>query len=220
MFFDNTEEIEKIAEKVGCSVFVVPNNTKINIKNAIEVRPGEAEKTGIVIEQIRDVINHVGVKQGAATYIIIYQAEQMNSSAANAFLKNLEEPKENYHYILQTETPHNLLPTILSRAKIYIKKQCNPLDSPIEVKDEIKTLAKSIITAKPKDLVIIAEEIAKKKDRNFALEVLKTAIEICFKSYFKTEKNIFIQKMPGIIKAYENIEINGNIKLHLVADMI
>ena len=51
----------------------------------------------------------------------------MNPAAANAFLKNLEEPKENYHYVLQTEKLSRILPTIISRSEVFILKHNNNL---------------------------------------------------------------------------------------------
>jgi len=42
----------------------------------------------------------------------------MNSNAANAFLKTLEEPNEKTHLILVTNQPAKLLPTIRSRCQV------------------------------------------------------------------------------------------------------
>lgn len=223
MFFDNLEEIPKLAEKCGCTIFVIPNKAPIVLPNAEVVRPGEAGKNGIIIDQVKAVTAHTNTKQQSSRYIIIREAEQMNLNAANAFLKNLEEPKENYHYILQTETPSSLLPTILSRSEIFILKQKNPLDTPIDVEDEIKDYAKKLISSKEKDLPALAETISKaKKDnsREFALKILKVAVEMSYKSYFKTNNQLFIKKADSLVHAYEAIMMNGNIKLHLVADML
>ena len=221
MFFDNLEEIPNIVKNVGCAIFVIPNGSEIKLKNATVVRPGEI-KTGIIIDQVKEVISHATNKEQSAKYTIIYEAEQMNEAAANAFLKNLEEPKDNYHYILQTENLSALLPTIISRSAIFILKQKNQLESEIKTNDEIKTLAKKLIVAKDIDYPKIMAEITKKKDevRPYALEILKTAIEMSYKSYFKTNNQTFLKKIPKFIKAYENIAANGHIKLHLVADML
>lgn len=220
MFFDNIEDIPKIAEKVGCSIFVIPNGTEIKIKNA---RIVEKDKlTSISVDQMREVLSHTDTKQTSAQYIIVKEADKMNTSAANAFLKNFEEPKDNYHYILQTEDLSKILPTIRSRAEIFILKKKNQLDEGIDADEKIKTLAKRLIAAKDKDYADIMTEITKKKDdvREYALKILSTAIEMSYKSYFKTENQVFLKKIPKFIKAYENIQANGHIKLHLVADML
>lgn len=220
MFFDNIEDIPKIAEKVGCSIFVIPNGTEIKIKNA---RIVEKDKlTSISVDQMREVLSHTGARQTSAQYIIIKEADKMNIAAANAFLKNFEEPKDNYHYILQTEDLSKILPTIRSRAEIFILKKKNQLDEGIDADEKIKTLAKRLIAAKDKDYTDIMTEITKKKDdvREYTLKILSTAIEMSYKSYFKTENQVFLKKIPKFIKAYENIQANGHIKLHLVADML
>ena len=221
MFFDNLTDIPNLAKNVGCTVFVIPSDTEIPIKNALIVRPDEI-KTGIVIEQVQEIITHLNAKQTNDQFIIIYDADKMNASAANAFLKNLEEPKENYHFILQTESPEALLPTILSRSELFVLKTPHPLDAEIKVDDKIKALAKQLIIATNKDYIKIMNDITKKKDdtRTYALLILKTAIEISYKSYFKTKNEVFLKKLPHLIKAYENISANGHIKLHLVADML
>ena len=219
MFFDNLSEIGGLAAKVHCAIFVVPNSAEINIKNATVV---EKDKTTISIEQIRNVISDTRTKQKTARYIVIKQAEKMTLEACNAFLKSLEEPNENYHYILQTENLSSVIPTIRSRAEIFILRTKNPLDAAPASSEEIKTLAKRMLIAKDKDYVGIMNDIAKKKDnvREVALEVISTAIEISYKSYFKTNNQMFLKKIPKLVKTYENISANGNIKLHLVADML
>ncbi len=221
MFFDNLADMPKLAAMSGCVIFVIPDNVEIPIKNAILVEKPK-DKASILIEQIRDVISRVNTKQSSDQYIIVRQAEKLNLEAANAFLKNLEEPKENYHFILQTTKPSNLLPTILSRAKLYFWRQKNPLDANIEADDKVKDLAKRLLVARERDYVEIMNDIVKKKDntREYALEILSIAIEMAYKSYFKTKNVIFLKKLPKLIQAHANISANGNIKLHLVADML
>ncbi len=48
---------------------------------------------------------------------IIVGADCLNGPAANAFLKTLEEPPEKTLYLLLTDSPQRLLPTILSRCQ-------------------------------------------------------------------------------------------------------
>ncbi|MGF2565584.1 hypothetical protein ACQUWZ_27425, partial [Ralstonia pseudosolanacearum] len=186
---DNLSEINELAGRVQCAIFVVPNSAEINIKNATVI---EKDKTTISIEQIRNVISDTRTKQKTARYIVIKQAEKMTLEACNAFLKSLEEPNENYHYVLQTENLSNIIPTIRSRAEIFILRINNPLDAAPIATDEIKNLAKRMLVAKDKDYIAIMNDIVKKKDnvREIALEVLSTAIEISYKSYFKTNNQM------------------------------
>lgn len=53
--------------------------------------------------------------QGGYKVALIYEADRMNSSAANAFLKTLEEPPRQTLMLLLSVRPYDLLPTIRSR---------------------------------------------------------------------------------------------------------
>ncbi len=53
--------------------------------------------------------------EGGMKIVIVDQAEKMNTFAANAFLKTLEEPPEDSIIILISSQPDRLLPTIRSR---------------------------------------------------------------------------------------------------------
>lgn len=217
MFFESASDIPKIAEKCGTAVFVVPRDAEVKIKNAIVLEP--EEKTIITIDQIRRVLLKISKKQTSDLFVLVRPAEAMSLDAANAFLKALEEPGEKLHFVLVTDAPSMLLPTILSRAVIYILK--TDFNNDVVADEKIKNLAKKLFVAKGADLVAVAEEIAKKKDgvRMYAMEVLGVAIEMLYKSYFITGKEIFIKKLPRFLKAYEGISKNGHVKLQIVSNL-
>lgn len=219
MFFDSTDEILKIAEKTGFSIFVVPEEVKISGKNCFFLRPDE-DKKKISIEAVREFTSLTLSKQTSDQFFVVEKPETMNPEAANAFLKNLEEPKEKYHFVFLTENPTALLPTILSRAQVYFLRKKVDFDAPLNCSEETKTFAKRLMVARERDLPLLAKEIADKKDRNFALEVIKTAIELSYKTFFLTKNEKFLLKMPNLLELYENIAANGHIKLHFVADML
>lgn len=50
---------------------------------------------------------------------LVYPAEAMNVSAANALLKTLEEPSGSFLFLLVSDAPHRLLPTIRSRCRSW-----------------------------------------------------------------------------------------------------
>ncbi len=56
---------------------------------------------------------------GKNKVFIIWHAEKMNSGTANKLLKLLEEPPQNTYFILTTDSPLDILPTIRSRCQIY-----------------------------------------------------------------------------------------------------
>ncbi|WP_218813295.1 DNA polymerase III subunit delta' [Rickettsiella endosymbiont of Dermanyssus gallinae] len=72
----------------------------------------------IKIEQIRHLIQHSNqTTQSTYKIIIINPAESLLAAASNALLKNLEEPTERTLFILISDKPGLLLPTIRSRCQ-------------------------------------------------------------------------------------------------------
>ncbi|MDR1890322.1 MAG: DNA polymerase III subunit delta' [Zoogloeaceae bacterium] len=101
-----------------------------------EKKPGKAEKTAqtdetekaeksnrsgqrIVIDQVRELDEFfaVGTHRQKSRIILVYPAESMNREAANAILKVLEEPPENTLFLLVSNEPMRLLPTLRSRCQ-------------------------------------------------------------------------------------------------------
>jgi len=80
---------------------------------------GPGEEKEIKIGQIRELRSKLSFKSYAAPFksVIIEQAHQLNQEAQSAFLKLLEEPKGKTVFILITEYPEILLPTVLSRVE-------------------------------------------------------------------------------------------------------
>jgi len=71
----------------------------------------------IRIEQVRalSAFLNVGSHRGARRVAIVQPAETLNTNAANALLKGLEEPPGSATFILVSHEPARLLPTIRSR---------------------------------------------------------------------------------------------------------
>ena len=217
MFFESASDIPEIAKKCGTAIFIMPHDIKVTIKNAIVLEPDE--KSVITIEQIRKILQKLTTKQTSDIYVVVRPAEAMNLEAANAFLKALEEPGDKLHFVLVTDAPSMILPTILSRSSIYFMK--TKFSNDVNADQKVKDLAKKLLVSKGVDLVAVADEISKKKDgvRMYAMEVLGVAIEMLYKSYFITGKEIFIKKIPGFLKAYEGISKNGHVKLQIVSNL-
>ena len=223
MFFDNLEQIPDIAKRTSCSVFVVPPNTELDLPLALRLSPADDKKTNIIsVEQVREFIALSSNKEVRDRYFVITPADTMNEAAQNAFLKTLEEPKPFCHFVLLTEQPSALLPTILSRSQVYSLKLENVLDSAPSADEKTMKFAKQLIAAGPQDLPAIVAEITKNKTktREQALDIAATAIELLYKSYFKTKNPKFLSKLPNFITLHKNLSANGHIKLHLVADLI
>jgi len=73
----------------------------------------------ISIEQVRDLHDfiHMASHRGGRKVILVNPAEALNVSAANALLKNLEEPPPRTHFILISHRTHRLPRTIVSRCR-------------------------------------------------------------------------------------------------------
>ena len=239
MFFDDPEKIPEIAKKTGFSIFVLDRPLKISNKKTIKTAKSQiinlnfGDKNNIIevegtngkikVDQIREINDRVKTKALKDQFIIVKNAETMNEAAQNAFLKLLEEPKENYHFVLFVNSLSALLETVLSRGEIYVLKQEHPLDQPLNADEETIKLAKKLISANFHDLIVIANSLTDKKlhknPREDAKKALSAAIEILYKSYFKTKNPKFLGKLIKLLNCYENIAANGHIKLHLVADL-
>lgn len=75
---------------------------------------------GYLIEQIREIVSGVSLAPIRATgkVYILDRVDLLGVSAANAFLKTLEEPVEGVTFILLGRTREVVLPTIVSRCQV------------------------------------------------------------------------------------------------------
>ncbi len=220
MFFEKADEIAEIARRNGTSVLVMPREVKVTIPGALVLEP--EEKSVITMEQVRRMQENVGKRQVRELYVVLRPAEQMTEATANALLKTLEQPGEKVHFVLVTERPTALLPTILSRAAVYFWRTRQDFLAPVGGSEKLKRLARGLLTARGAELVETAKVVAKAKageTKKQALEVLEIAIEMAYKSFFATGKVAFLQKLPKLLAAYENIANGGNIKLQIVANL-
>ncbi|MFZ1546681.1 MAG: DNA polymerase III subunit delta' [Candidatus Nitrotoga sp.] len=80
-------------------------------------KKGKKPSQEISVHQVRSLTNftNLSTHQGGYRVVLIHPAEAMNTNAANALLKTLEEPPERMLIILVSHKPQQLLPTIVSR---------------------------------------------------------------------------------------------------------
>jgi len=76
-------------------------------------------KTVVTVDEIRRVNRFLSMTShdGGYRVVIVDPADDMNTNAANALLKNLEEPPTRTVFILIAHSPGGLLPTIRSRCQ-------------------------------------------------------------------------------------------------------
>ena len=221
MFYNSDEELKNLVENTGTSIILEKDLERLTklFKNAIIVEDQTADG-------MQDVIDMTTTKATSPRFFIFKDADKLSTICQNRILKLLEEPKKNYHFILQTTSPEALLQTVRSRASIYAPLRLNTLETPPEAEKEVFEMSKRLLVADTTGIIDIAEEIMKKKfkeaslRRAFTLDLLKTTIELAEKSYFKTKNEAFTKKINGLIIAYKNIEENGNIRLQLVANLV
>ncbi len=101
----------------------------------VELARSENEKTGkmrndIVIDDVRGLIKFYNQTAGEGGWriTIVDAADELNTAAANALLKILEEPPEKSILFLISHSPGKLLPTIKSRCR-QLKLKTLEIDS-------------------------------------------------------------------------------------------
>ncbi len=86
-------------------------------------------RTELSVDSVRKITPFLGTTAGEGGWrvVIVDTADDMNRSAANAILKNLEEPPRKTLFLLIAERRGSLLPTILSRCRTL---HLEPLSAP------------------------------------------------------------------------------------------
>lgn len=108
-------EQQACGQCASCELFAAGTHPDL-----LQVMP-ESEGKQIKIEQIRQLQNAASktAQQGGFRVVILQPADAMNLNAANALLKNLEEPGENVLFILLSHRQSAVMPTIRSRCQQY-----------------------------------------------------------------------------------------------------
>ncbi|MGZ2257058.1 DNA polymerase III subunit delta' [Roseobacter sp. A03A-229] len=90
----------------------------------------ERMRDQIVVDDIRSLAGffQLSATDGGRRVVIVDAADEMNTSAANALLKMLEEPPERATLLLISHRPSGLLPTIRSRCRTLRLGTLNPDD--------------------------------------------------------------------------------------------
>lgn len=80
----------------------------------------KAFKSVVTVDEIRKVGQFLSMTShdGGYRVVIVDPADDMNTNAANALLKNLEEPPARTIFVLIVHAPGSLLPTIRSRCQV------------------------------------------------------------------------------------------------------
>ncbi len=126
---DRSAQASACGQCAACTWFLNGTHPDFKVISPItdEMVEASAESEGpklkssawIVIDQIRQISDfiHVSGHRRGPRVVLIHPAETLNPNAANALLKNLEEPPPGVHFLLVTHRPHSLVSTILSRCQ-------------------------------------------------------------------------------------------------------
>ncbi len=80
----------------------------------------ENKQGNINVHESADILKKLSLKpyEGEYRLLIVWMPEKMNPQCANKLLKIIEEPPQKTVFLLVTEDPEDLLPTILSRVQM------------------------------------------------------------------------------------------------------
>jgi len=217
VFSISLEQVEHVIKGIGFSIIYFDSEADFPaIPHSLHLVPND--KGTITVEEVREFSSLFATKQAKEIICIVEQADKMTDVAANALLKFLEEPGANIHISFFIVGERAVLPTIRSRAHVFTAKSTIDFDKLQETDETIIKSAKELISATPHQLISLSSTLA--KDRERTTKVVNAAIDIAYKSYFKTNKQQFISLLERLMKLSEAISANGHIRLHLIADMI
>ena len=93
------------------------------------------KKGNISVNEAEDINKIMSLKsyEGGSKVMIVWLAEKMNAECANKLLKLIEEPRPKTVFVLLTENPSAILPTIKSRCQII---NTSPIES-VEISDSL-----------------------------------------------------------------------------------
>jgi len=146
--FHLTPDVEACDQCESCKSFNESRSYNIHELDA-------ASNNGV--DDIRNLIDQVRIPPQIGKYsiYIIDEVHMLTTQAFNAFLKTLEEPPSYAVFILATTEKHKIIPTILSRCRIFDFNR-------IKIDDAVKYLekisAKEDVTYDSEGLRIIAQK--------------------------------------------------------------
>lgn len=111
--------IKNLAQKLTNSTSELTNNPDILLIEK-SLNQKKQFKQNITIDEVRMINDFINLTSSKSQYrfIIIDAIDDLNKNAANAILKNLEEPKDNIFFFLISHNENQILNTIKSRCNI------------------------------------------------------------------------------------------------------
>jgi len=115
--------MKKLAQILQCGNDFSPENPiykEIEEGRHLDTYVLSDEGGSLKIDQIREIKNFVQLsRQGEYKIVIVKNIQRMSVPAANSLLKILEEPPNKVFFFLSTADSASVLPTIISRCRLY-----------------------------------------------------------------------------------------------------
>ncbi len=127
---DHPPALEAACLVLGAKLLNVPDPSRH--PDFFTLRP-EGKARFIKVDSLREFVRKIqlSASAGPRKVGVVYEADRMQSAAANAFLKTLEEPPSDTTLFLLTTHPYDLLPTIRSRCfHLRLPAASTPLTDP------------------------------------------------------------------------------------------
>ncbi len=175
------------------------------------------------VDDIRSLTDQVRIPPQTGQYkvYIIDEVHMLSQAAFNAFLKTLEEPPAHAIFILATTEKHKIIPTILSRCKIFDFKRIGVLDA----KNYLKIICeKEGITAEDDALHIIAQKadgamrdalsifdrVVSFSGKNLTREAVTENLNVLdYDTYFNMTDLLLENKIPEVLNAFNTVLAKG-----------
>ncbi len=144
---------------------VAPIDMFLFDKETFEKKDIKKPAASIGIEDVRQLFSKLYLKplRSPIKAVIVKDAQLLTPEAQNALLKVLEEPPAQTMVLLTADTEDALLPTIRSRCLLIKNGEGKVLTH--EEKNNYEQLIKLIETKSIPELLVLAENVAKDKDK-------------------------------------------------------
>jgi DNA polymerase III delta prime subunit len=158
------------------------------------------------ISDVRELAGFTKFSENSPTVILINDIENATTEALNAFLKNLEEPRDNLIYILNARSEQTLIQTIISRCQV------------IRVPDEIDRAdgkkAINFMKMSVGEKFKLFESLRKRDD---ALNFMEELVLNTHKEMINAHENLpdILRLMKDSQSVINNLNLNANIGLQL-----
>ncbi len=177
------------------------------------------------VEQMRDLVAAASLSplNSINKIFIIEQAEQMTDEGANTLLKVLEEPPQFTFFILLTEAPDALLPTIISRCQLFYTERVNSYEA--EVAEELVMQATNWLRALPQqalwEVLVAARAFEKDKEafRAYLLSLLYALHRACRAELDLPMQSVQLLRSASMLESALEM-LDNSINQKLLADVV